>query len=200
MVLLLIDDSILDNDIINDKFFTNNNIIPLNTDIGIIKVPYYYNSKHYYRDLSINNQIKYEDMMEIKLKPVNYAKYASISFYNPNASNGDIISHEYIPTKMRKYNIAPESIIIKRIVVWTNNTYLSTSPFMNILYNDSPLNSVKINFITFSVDNKQYFKEYILLPKKDKKIPIKDNTFLDVANIIPLKIKDIKFVIECLII
>ena len=54
MVLLLIDDSILDNDIINDNFFTNNNIIPLNTDIGIIKVPYYYNSKHYYRDLSIN--------------------------------------------------------------------------------------------------------------------------------------------------
>ena len=71
---------------------------------------------------------------------------------------------------------------------------------MNILYNDSPLNSVKINFITFSVDNKQYFKEYILLPKRDVKIPIKDNTFLDVANIIPLKIKDIKFVIECLVI
>lgn len=200
MVLLLIDDSILDNDIINDNFFTNNNIIPLNTDIGIIKVPYYYNSKHYYRDLSINNQFKYEDTIEIKLKPVNYAKYASISFYNPKVSRGDIISHEYIPTKMRKYNIAPESVTINRIVIWTNNTYISTTPFMNILYNDSLLNSVKINFITYSVEDKQYFKEYILLPKKDIKISIKDNTMLDIANIIPLKIKDIKFVIECLII
>ena len=199
MVLLLIDDSILDNDEVNSNYFTDHNIIPLNSDIGIMKLPYYYNSKHYYRDLSLKDLSDIETISQKRLKPVNYAKYTSQSFYNPKQNKGKIESYEYIPTKMRKYNITPENIIINRIVIWTKRSYISVNPYLEIFNTISTLNSEKINFVTYSICDKIYFNEYILIPKDKSKISIYENTFLDLSKIIPLKIKDIKFVIECII-
>ena len=200
MVLLLIDNSILDNDKVNSNYFTDNNVILLNTNLGIMKLPYYYNSKHYYRDFCIQDLSNIEEVSKKKNKPVNYAKFSSKSFYNPKQKKGDIISHEYIPTKMKKYNIVPERFKISRIVIWTNETYISVNPFIEIKTISLPLNSQKINFITYSVENKKYFHEYILFPKTNNNLDIVDNTILDLSNIIPLKIKNIKFVIECQII
>ena len=48
MVLLLIDNSIIDYDKVNDYYFSNQNTICINSNIGIIKVPYYENSRHKY--------------------------------------------------------------------------------------------------------------------------------------------------------
>ena len=200
MVLLLIDDSILDNDKVNNNYFTNNNIIPLNSSIGIMKIPYFYNMKHYYRDFCINDLFNIEKCNQKTYKPVNYARYSSKFSYNPKNNKGDIISYEYIPTKMKKYNITPKKIIINRVVLWTNQTYISLTPYLEIINADLTLNSQKINFITYSIENKNNFNEFILIPKKKSLITINDNTLLDLGNIIPLKIKDIKFVIECLVI
>ena len=46
MGLLLIDDSILENDKINSNYFTKRNYIPLNCNLCIISIPYYENSSH----------------------------------------------------------------------------------------------------------------------------------------------------------
>ena len=56
MVLLL--DSNLFHNKYNSNFFKDNYIIPINCSINIVKLPYYENSKYYYRD--IQNQDKYD--------------------------------------------------------------------------------------------------------------------------------------------
>ena len=113
MVLLL--DSNLFHNRYNSNFFKNNYIISINCSINIVKLPYYENSKYYYRD--IKNYVDIDKYMQKSNKPKKIANNISPHFYNPKFGRGKIINYEYIPTKVEYYNRVAKNFYIKRIVL-----------------------------------------------------------------------------------
>ena len=77
MVLLL--DSNLFHNKYNSNFFKDNYIIPINCSINIAKLPYYENSKYYYRN--IQNHVDLDKFMQKSNKPKKIANNISQHFY-----------------------------------------------------------------------------------------------------------------------
>lgn len=116
MVYFLIDDSyIIESKINNSSYFFNKGLIPINISYKLSKIPYYENSRYYYRDLI--EFIKNNDLKK-KPKPINKTSRLNTIYYNPKKTKGKIISYEYIPINIEKYNLVPENSYIKYIYIW----------------------------------------------------------------------------------
>ena len=117
MVYFLIDDSyIQDSRKINSSYFFEKGLIPINISYKLNKIPYYENSRHYYRELI--SCIENDDFQK-KLKPINKSSRLNTIYYNPKKTKGKIISYEYIPINIEKYNLVPENSYIKYIYIWS---------------------------------------------------------------------------------
>ena len=192
MVLLL--DSNLFHNKYNSNFFKDNYIIPINCSINIAKLPYYENSKYYYRN--IQNHVDLDKFMQKSNKPKKIANNISQHFYNPKFGRGKIINYEYIPTKVEYYNRVAKNFYIKRIVLWTKDTLNDILLKVKITNSILSFKSYNINFLIISVKNKTYFNEYILLPK-NKYIFLADREYyIDLSSILS-KLDKSNFVIEC---
>ena len=194
MVLLLIDNSIFDYDKVNDFFYLENNIIPINSNIGIIKIPYHENSKHIFRNLFNYTSINIDTISKKNDKPIRYSNSASKKYYNPKLTTGKIIDYEYIPININNYFKLPKSVMIKRLLIWTNNTINSLNGFVKIKSDFLSNNFDKLYLITKNYRKTAYFNEYELIPKYNYNFSIDKTYFLDFSNI--FTIKNNKFLIE----
>ena len=195
MVLLLIDNSIIDYDKVNNYYFSNQNTICINSNIGIIKVPYYENSRHKYRDLLKYDKTDIDLISKKHPKEIRYNTRANKFYYNPKLNYGKIINYEYIPTNIKNYYKLPYECYISRIIIWTSQTINKVWGFIKIRHDILSKKYEKLEVVVSEVKKHNYFTEMILLPKFKYKLSTFENYYIDLGDI--FNIKNNKFIIEC---
>ena len=122
MVRFLIDNNTISISVkLNKGYFWDRGLIPINFSYKLQKIPYYENSRHFFRELNLFGESNYLK----KNKPIKNSKRISTLYYNPKKTKGKIISYEYIPTKIEKYNNVPENLFIESIDIWSNKVKLN---------------------------------------------------------------------------
>ena len=195
MVLLLIDNSIIDYDKVNDYYFSNQNTICINSNIGIIKVPYHENSRYKYRDLFKFDKIDIDLISKKHAKNIRYGSNFNNNYYNPKLNYGKIINYEYIPINIKNFYKLPQDCYIHRIMVWTNETINKPWGFFKIRTDILSKKYDKLEVTVSQIKNHKYFTEIILLPKFKYKLSTFEHYYIDVGDI--LDINKNKFIIEC---
>jgi len=186
MVYFLIDNSyILTTIKYNNRFFWNKGLIPININYKLNKIPYYENSRYYYRNTEklIDKKIIDKKTVDKKLKPVQNSSRLSDLYYNSKKSRGKIIKFEYIPIKSQKYNITPERTYIRSVEIWTNSPYLDTFNKTLFLYTNFLKKGVKIKFILEDYKYSLYGTRYKWIPYKEYNIT-NSIQYLDISDFI----------------
>ena len=116
MVYFLIDDSyVIESKKNNSSYFFSKGLIPINISYRLNKIPYYENSRYYYRDLI---ELIKNDNLQKKPKPINKTSRLNTIYYNPKKTKGKIISYEYIPINISFYFPPKISIYLLTEVPW----------------------------------------------------------------------------------
>ena len=89
MVYFLIDNHFIENDYkYNSGFFTEMNLLAINLDYNIENIPYYKNSKYFYRNLLQHKKLNIEILNQYVYKPEISNNQISYNYFNVKKKKG----------------------------------------------------------------------------------------------------------------